>query len=220
MAAWARGSALPEHKDTDASTSNSATPVARRDSPTWWPTVYGDTSKVLLSGGFAGAVSKSATAPLARLTILLQVGNLCLHGHLRAVSWMFAAACLDVAEPATLPIAAQSSALNENIFFTQVQGLAVVRQEPRTPSLFRALSTVVKQEGFLSLWKGNGVTIVHRLPYSAVNFWTYEQVQVMACLLYMLIQVACPCTMASLPCSARNRATVHSSWAPACLSPV
>ena len=108
----------------------------------------------------------------------------------------------------------------EKIFSTQVQGLAVVRQEPRTPSLFRALSTVVKQEGFLSLWKGNGVTIVHRLPYSAVNFWTYEQVQVMACLLYMLIQVACPCTMASLPCSARNRASVHSSWAPECLSPV
>ena len=57
-----------------------------------------------------------------------------------------------------------------------MQGLAVVRQEARTPSLFRALSTVVKHEGVLSLWKGNGVTIVHRLPYSAVNFWTYEQV--------------------------------------------
>jgi len=26
------------------------------------------------------------------------------------------------------------------------------------------------------LWKGNGVTIVHRLPYSAANFWTYEKV--------------------------------------------
>lgn len=27
-----------------------------------------------------------------------------------------------------------------------------------------------------ALWKGNGVTIIHRLPYSSVNFWTYEQV--------------------------------------------
>jgi solute carrier family 25 phosphate transporter 23/24/25/41 len=26
----------------------------------------------------------------------------------------------------------------------------------------------------LSLWKGNGVTILHRLPYSAINFSTYE----------------------------------------------
>lgn len=31
-------------------------------------------AKLLLSGGVAGAVSKSATAPLARLTILYQVG--------------------------------------------------------------------------------------------------------------------------------------------------
>lgn len=27
----------------------------------------------------------------------------------------------------------------------------------------------------MALWKGNGVTIVHRLPYSAVNFWAYER---------------------------------------------
>ena len=26
-----------------------------------------------------------------------------------------------------------------------------------------------------ALWRGNGVTIVHRLPYSAVNFWAYER---------------------------------------------
>ena len=25
-----------------------------------------------------------------------------------------------------------------------------------------------------ALWKGNGVTMVHRLPYSAINFFTYE----------------------------------------------
>lgn len=32
----------------------------------------------------------------------------------------------------------------------------------------------MKREGVLSLWKGNLVTIIHRLPYSAVNFATYE----------------------------------------------
>lgn len=42
------------------------------------------------------------------------------------------------------------------------------------PKLFQALKLVIKHEGVLSLWKGNGVTILHRLPYSAINFCTYE----------------------------------------------
>lgn len=43
------------------------------------------------------------------------------------------------------------------------------------PSITQALSHVIKTEGVRSLWKGNAVTIVHRLPYSAINFSTYEQ---------------------------------------------
>lgn len=38
------------------------------------PNPWVESLKLLLSGGVAGAVSKTATAPLARLTILLQVG--------------------------------------------------------------------------------------------------------------------------------------------------
>ncbi len=33
---------------------------------------------------------------------------------------------------------------------------------------------VVRQEGFRSLWKGNLATILHRFPYAAVNFGTFE----------------------------------------------
>jgi hypothetical protein len=39
-----------------------------------------------------------------------------------------------------------------------------------------ALRHVAAREGLAALWKGNGVTIVHRLPYSAANFWVYEHV--------------------------------------------
>ena len=39
-----------------------------------------ETAKLLLAGGVAGALSKSATAPLARLTILYQVPTY--HNHL------------------------------------------------------------------------------------------------------------------------------------------
>jgi hypothetical protein len=36
---------------------------------------------------------------------------------------------------------------------------------------------VVRQEGPAALWKGNLVTILHRLPYSSINFYTYESTQ-------------------------------------------
>lgn len=90
-------------------------------------TSVSETAKLLLAGGVAGALSKSATAPLARLTILYQVKGLQYSGALQKVG------------------------------------------------LREAVQQVVRQEGFLALWKGNGVTMLHRMPYSAVNFWAYEQ---------------------------------------------
>ena len=41
-------------------------------------------------------------------------------------------------------------------------------------SLLYEAQRIVKEEGFRAFWKGNLVTIAHRLPYSAVNFYTYE----------------------------------------------
>ncbi|DBB02363.1 hypothetical protein WJX82_004300 [Trebouxia sp. C0006] len=87
-----------------------------------------ETAKLLLAGGVAGALSKSATAPLARLTILYQVKGL-----------------------------QQSTGVLQKL------------------SLQQAVQQVIRQEGIHALWKGNGVTMLHRLPYSAVNFWAYEQ---------------------------------------------
>jgi hypothetical protein len=96
-----------------------------------------ETAKLLLSGGIAGALSKTTTAPLARLTILQQVEGLQTLAHLHA-------------HPQA-------------------------RTTPR-PSVAAALQQIIKREGVAALWKGNGVTIIHRLPYSAANFWVYENV--------------------------------------------
>ncbi|GMI87184.1 hypothetical protein like AT3G55640 [Hibiscus trionum] len=90
----------------------------------------------LLAGGVAGALSKTCTAPLARLTILFQVQGM----H---------------SDAATL----------------------------RKASIWREASRIVGEEGFRAFWKGNLVTIAHRLPYSSLNFYTYEQYKK---LLYML----------------------------------
>lgn len=109
-----------------------------------WATAAGlsaahvETMKLLLSGGVAGAFSKSCTAPLARLTILYQVNGL----HAAAAG--------------------------------PVGSVAEAAAAPRL-GVWAAMRQVVTTEGLSALWKGNGVTIIHRLPYSAANFWAYEQ---------------------------------------------
>lgn len=42
------------------------------------------------------------------------------------------------------------------------------------PSICREALRIVNEEGFRAFWKGNLVTIAHRLPYSSVNFYAYE----------------------------------------------
>ncbi|XP_054788556.1 uncharacterized protein LOC129294323 isoform X2 [Prosopis cineraria] len=81
----------------------------------------------LLAGGVAGALSKTCTAPLARLTILFQV-----------------------------------------------QGMHSSVATLRKASIWHEASSIVNEEGFRAFWKGNLVTIAHRLPYSSVNFYVYE----------------------------------------------
>ncbi|KAG1371758.1 mitochondrial substrate carrier family protein B [Cocos nucifera] len=82
----------------------------------------------LLAGGVAGAVSKTCTAPLARLTILFQVQGM--HSDVAALS---------------------------------------------KASIWHEASRIVYEEGFRAFWKGNLVTIAHRLPYSSISFYAYER---------------------------------------------
>lgn len=42
-------------------------------------------------------------------------------------------------------------------------------------SIWHEASRIVNEEGFRAFWKGNLVTIAHRLPYSSVNFYAYER---------------------------------------------
>ena len=43
-----------------------------------------------------------------------------------------------------------------------------------TDPLWLTVKRIIREEGFLSLWRGNMVLILHRFPYSAINFSTYE----------------------------------------------
>lgn len=33
---------------------------------------------------------------------------------------------------------------------------------------------IIERGGFLSLWRGNGTSVIHRFPFSAINFYCYE----------------------------------------------
>ncbi|XP_020540003.1 mitochondrial substrate carrier family protein B isoform X1 [Jatropha curcas] len=57
----------------------------------------------------------------------------------------------------------------------QVQGMHADVSALHQASLWREASRVIHEEGFRAFWKGNLVTIVHRLPYSSVNFYAYER---------------------------------------------
>ncbi|KAL7092588.1 hypothetical protein ACP275_12G172700 [Erythranthe tilingii] len=57
----------------------------------------------------------------------------------------------------------------------QVQGMHSDAAVLSKPSIWREALRVVNEEGFKAFWKGNLVTVVHRLPYSSVNFYAYEK---------------------------------------------
>ncbi|RDX94560.1 Mitochondrial substrate carrier family protein B, partial [Mucuna pruriens] len=56
-----------------------------------------------------------------------------------------------------------------------VQGMHFDVAALSKPSVWGEASRIVNEEGFRAFWKGNLVTIAHRLPYSAVNFYAYER---------------------------------------------
>ncbi|XP_061353714.1 uncharacterized protein LOC133298439 [Gastrolobium bilobum] len=57
----------------------------------------------------------------------------------------------------------------------QVQGMHSDVATLSKPSIWFEASRIVKEEGFRAFWKGNLVTIAHRLPYSAVSFYAFER---------------------------------------------
>ncbi|KAG4953349.1 hypothetical protein JHK87_038943 [Glycine soja] len=56
----------------------------------------------------------------------------------------------------------------------QIQGMHSNVAALRKVSIWNEASRIIHEEGFRAFWKGNLVTIAHRLPYSSVNFYSYE----------------------------------------------
>lgn len=59
------------------------------------------------------------------------------------------------------------------------------------PCIWRESLRIVNEEGFRAFWKGNLVTITHRLPYTAVNFYSYERYKNVSFLHVTFLLFAC-----------------------------
>jgi solute carrier family 25 (mitochondrial phosphate transporter), member 23/24/25/41 len=81
----------------------------------------------IFAGGFSSAATKTMTAPLSRMTILMQVSS-------------------------------DSMGSSRGIL--------------------SSLRSVVANEGYMSLWKGNLVSVIHKVPYGSVNYYAYETAKV------------------------------------------
>ncbi|GFY82157.1 mitochondrial substrate carrier family protein [Actinidia rufa] len=56
-----------------------------------------------------------------------------------------------------------------------VQGMHSDVVTLRKASIWHEASRIVREEGFRAFWKGNLVTIAHRLPYSSISFYAFER---------------------------------------------
>lgn len=142
------------HRDVDGgapspSASAAGPPASARCATTHKEAAW-DTAKLLAAGGVAGSFSKTCTAPLARLTILYQVRRSGRKG-------------------------AEEDGGGVLTSVAQVQGMQDTRMAKPRLHMGELLARIVREEGARALWKGNGVTIVHRFPYAAVNFFAYEK---------------------------------------------
>lgn len=81
--------------------------------------------------------------------------------------------CGGVAGSAAKTVTAPLSRLT--ILF-QVHSLVTTKENrPKySPTLSSGLKKIVERGGILSLWKGNGTSVLHRFPFSAINFHVYE----------------------------------------------
>lgn len=72
----------------------------------------------------------------------------------------------------------------ENLFIllSQIQGMQSEAAILSSPNIWREASRIINEEGFRAFWKGNLVTVAHRLPYGAVNFYSYEEYKTVSCI--------------------------------------
>src|SRR5690349_18354853 len=118
----------------------------------------GESLKHLFAGGVAGAVSRTCVSPLERLKILYQVWH------------QVPAYCNKTNNLSILTI----FDLQENILYMLASKYRIFTHLKVQPSsqirykgILDSLRTILKEEGIMGYFKGNGTNVIRIFPYSA-----------------------------------------------------
>lgn len=106
----------------------------------------------LVAGAGAGAVSRTSTAPLDRLKVLMQVPDL--------IPWSGGGGSVG-----PLVIGCDS-------WPPQVHG----SRSSTLGGFFGGFRQMIREGGLRSLWRGNGINVIKIAPETAIKFMAYEQV--------------------------------------------
>lgn len=105
----------------------------------------------LAAGAGAGAVSRTSTAPLDRLKVLMQVPG--------PPAWWVGGW-----GPCGTPV--------EGLWPPQVHG----SRSSGGGGFFGGFAQMIREGGLRSLWRGNGINVIKIAPETAIKFVAYEQV--------------------------------------------
>ena len=126
----------------------------------------------LLSGGVAGAVSRTATAPVDRLKTILQTGRLP-----KGLAKDVYGDVYGVAARAASHAAAESSSsepkTNTNTK-TKSKRKPAEKGSKRAPTLREAARAVYREGGARAFWRGNGANVLKVVPETAVKFAAFD----------------------------------------------
>ena len=118
----------------------------------------------LLSGGFAGAISRTATAPIDRVKTILQSGRLPSGVEGGAVSTTKSTTTSQVAKHVTERIRSSKSASSST----------VNKLVNNPPTLRQSIRFIYREGGAFAFWRGNGANVLKVVPETAVKFAAFD----------------------------------------------
>ncbi|EEQ98339.1 hypothetical protein Pmar_PMAR013688 [Perkinsus marinus ATCC 50983] len=61
----------------------------------------------------------------------------------------------------------------------QVSSMGASKTVHSQDSIYRTMKNILEKEGITSMWRGNLVSVIHKFPYGAINYYVYEKAKIL-----------------------------------------